>query len=72
MLTGAAVSWKSKRRTVVALSLAEAEFVAASSLVQEVIYTRRLLEKLGFPQAEPTVIYEDNRTCIAWSGCRCG
>ena len=28
---------------------------------------RRLLEKLGFPQPEPTVIYEDNRTCIAWS-----
>ena len=67
MLNGAAVSWKSKRQTVVALSSAEAEFVAASSLVQEVIYTRRLLEKLGFPQAEPTVIYEDNRTCIAWS-----
>ena len=67
MLNGAAVSWKSKRQTVVALSSAEAEFVAASSLVQEVIYTRRLLEKLGFPQPEPTVIYEDNRTCIAWS-----
>ena len=67
MLNGAAISWKSKRQTVVALSSAEAEFVAASSLVQEVIYTRRLLEKLGFPQTEPTVIYEDNRTCIAWS-----
>ena len=67
MLNGAAVSWKSKRQTVVALSSAEAEFVAASSLVQEVIYTRRLLEKLGFSQTEPTVIYEDNRTCIAWS-----
>jgi hypothetical protein len=32
-----------------------------------VIYTRRLLENLGFPQKEPTIIYEDNRTCIAWS-----
>jgi hypothetical protein len=53
----------------VALSSAEAEFIAASALVQEVIYTRRLLENLGFPQKEPTVIYEDNRTCIAcqWS-----
>ena len=67
MLNGAAVSWKSKRQSVVALSSAEAEFVAASSMVQEVIYARRLLEKLGFPQPEPTVIYEDNRTCIAWS-----
>jgi len=67
MLNGAAVSWKSKRQSVIALSSAEAEFVAASSMVQEVIYTRRLLEKLGFPQSEPTPVYEDNRTCVAWS-----
>jgi hypothetical protein len=48
MLNGAAVAWKSKRQSVVALSSAEAEFIAASALVQEVIYTRRLLENLGF------------------------
>ena len=38
LLNGAAISWKSKRQPIVALSTAEAEFVAASSLVQEVIY----------------------------------
>jgi hypothetical protein len=68
MLNGAAVSWKSKRQPVVALSTAEAEFIAASSMVQEVIYARRLLEKLGFPQADPTPIFEDNTTCIKWAG----
>ena len=67
MLNGATVSWKSKRQAVVALSTAEAEFVAASSMVQEVIYARRLLEQLGFPQQEPTPVYEDNTTCIKWS-----
>jgi hypothetical protein len=67
MLNGAVVSWKSKRQNVVALSSAEAEFMAASSLVQEVIYIRRLLYNLGFPQESPTEIGEDNRTCIAWS-----
>ena len=67
MLNGAAVAWKSKRQSVVALSSAESEFMAASALVQEVIYARRLLENLGFPQPGPTLIYEDNRTCIAWS-----
>ena len=67
MLNGAAISWKSKRQSVIALSSAEAEFVAASSMVQEVIYTRRILERLGFPQPEPTPVFEDNRTCIAWS-----
>ncbi len=68
MLNGAAVSWKSKRQSVVALSTAEAEFIAASSMVQEVIYTRRLLEKLGFQQSDPTQIYKDNTTCIKWAG----
>ena len=67
MLNGAAISWKSKKQSIVALSSAEAEFVAASSMVQEVIYARRLLEKLGFPQSSPTTIFEDNRTCVAWS-----
>ena len=67
MLNGCAISWKSKRQSVVALSSAEAEFMAASSLVQEVIAIRKLLEKLGVPQQNPTPIGEDNRTCIAWS-----
>ena len=67
MLNGAAVSWKSKKQSIVALSSAEAEFVAASSMVQEVIYARRLLKKLGFQQSLPTSIFEDNRTCVAWS-----
>jgi hypothetical protein len=67
MFNGCAVSWKSKRQSVVALSSAEAEFIAASSLVQEVIAVRKLLEKLGVPQQDPTAIGEDNRTCIAWS-----
>ncbi len=49
-----------------ALSSAEAEFMAASSLVQEVIDIRRLLDRLVFPQNDPTPIGEDNRTCIAW------
>ncbi len=61
------MSWKSKRQLVVALSSAEAEFVAASAMVQEVIYTRKFLEKLGFSQTHPTYVYEDNRTCVAWS-----
>jgi hypothetical protein len=67
MLNGAALSWKSKRQSIVALSTAEAEYVVGTSLVQEIIYLRKLLDNLGFPQMSPTVIYADNETCIAWS-----
>ena len=53
---------------MVALSSAEAEFISASAMVQEVIYIRKFLEKLGFPQKQPpTSVYEDDRTCISWS-----
>ena len=67
MLNGAAISWKSKRQPVVALSTAESEFIAASTLVQEVVFLRRLLTTLGFPQEGPTRIFEDNESCIAWA-----
>jgi hypothetical protein len=36
-------------------------------MVQERIYTRRFVDNLGFPQTRPTSVYEDNRTCVAWS-----
>ena len=67
MLNGAAISWRSKRQSVHALSSAEAEFIAASSVVQEVIFLRRLLAELGFPQTSFTPIFADNETCIRWS-----
>ena len=67
MLNGATISWKSKRQSVVALSSAEAEYVSGSMMVQEVLYLRKILTNLGFPQTQPTVIFADNETCITWS-----
>jgi hypothetical protein len=67
MLNGAAVSWRCKRQSVFALSSAEAEFIAASSMVQEVIFLRKFLDNLGFKQNSPTPIFADNETCIHWS-----
>ena len=49
------------------MSSSEAVFVAAWAMVQEVMYFRRLLASLGFPQEGPTSIFEDNQTCRAWS-----
>ena len=66
MLNCAAIIWKSKRQQPVAMSTAEAEFVAVSSC-REILYLWRLLNELGFPQQSPTVVNKDNRTVIAWS-----
>jgi hypothetical protein len=68
MLNGAAVSWRSKRQPIVALSTAEAEYVAACYAAQEVVALRTLMGRLGFPQTDPTCVYEDNAACILLSG----
>jgi hypothetical protein len=64
-LGGAPVIFRSKYQKTVALSSAEAEYMALSLCTQEVVWTRQLLHDLGGHQQEPTVIYEDNQGAIA-------
>ena len=47
----------------VATSSSEAEFVSASKAADELVWERRLLADLGFPQPGPTPLHEDNRAC---------
>ena len=64
---GTAVSWKSKKQTSVALSTAEAEYIALSSATQEASLMRQLLVDLNCGPTTPTVICEENQSsiCIA-------
>jgi len=48
----------------VTLSSSETEYTAVSIGSTNIVYLRRLLDDIGFPQAQPTVIYEDNSSCI--------
>ncbi|CAI7886156.1 unnamed protein product [Closterium sp. NIES-53] len=64
-LGGAAVSWRTKRQTVIATSTAEAEYIALFEGAREATYLRCLCEDLGFRQQEPTVIFVDNLSAIA-------
>lgn len=65
LLAGASVSWISKKQSVVALSTAEAEYVAVSSATQEIVWLRRLLAEIGYPEKGPTLLWEDNQGTIA-------
>lgn len=58
------ITWISKRQSVVALSTTEAEYIALSLGVREVIWLRRLLDELGFPQENATRINVDNQSAI--------
>ena len=63
LLNHAAVAWKTKRQRTVALSTAEAEYVALSEAAREILFLRGLLKDLGYPQST-TVVHEDNQPAI--------
>ena len=63
-VSGNIFSYRSKRQDCVAMSSTESEYIAASSAAQSIVWMRRLLEQLGFPQENPTLLLEDNQACI--------
>ena len=59
-----AISWRNKKQTCVALSTAEAEYVALSSTAQESLWLQQLLADLTKEPTKSMVIYEDNQLAI--------
>ncbi len=52
-------------KEAVALSTAEAEYVAARAAAQEAIWLRKLLTDLGCSPEGETILKEDNQSVIA-------
>lgn len=59
------ISWRSKKQISVALSTAEAEYIALSSATQEVMWLRQLTSELRNEPTGATVLYENNQSTIA-------
>jgi hypothetical protein len=57
-------SWRAKLQPTVAQSTAEAEYMAAAAAANQAIWLRRLFKDLGYEQTGPTVLHEDNQSCI--------
>jgi hypothetical protein len=62
---------ESKRQSITAMSSAESELIALNSASNAVLWLRRLMSELGFKQAQPTIVRQDNTSAmsIAESGC---
>ena len=56
-VNGSSISWQSKKQATVALSTAEAEYMAISMCLQEVKWIHQLLTEVGL-RAEPSYIFE--------------
>ena len=61
------VFWYSRKQRSVALSSAEAEYMAAILAACEAIWMRKILVGLFGSHLDPTVIYCDNQSCIKLS-----
>jgi hypothetical protein len=64
-LCNAPIVWYSKKQTTTAQSTAEAEFISANICSRSVIWLRQFLSDPRSPQIGPTIIFEDNASCIA-------
>ena len=53
-----------KGQPTIARSTAEAEYRSTGLAAVVVLDMNEFLEEIGFPQSEPTIIYQDNQACI--------
>jgi hypothetical protein len=60
----AMISWKSRKKSIIALSTVEAEYIATCSASCEAIWFRKLLTSLFDLEMEATTILCDNQSCI--------
>ena len=64
MLAGGVIAYKSKYQATVALSSTEAEFTVAAEARKMILYLRWILQELGFPQYQPTMLFIDNQGAL--------
>ena len=60
-VAGGPVSWQAKTQKSVALSTAEAEYMALSDASKEAVHLKALLVSIGIEDRTAVVIYEDNQ-----------
>jgi len=65
MMGGGAICWRSKLQTIVTLLSTEAEYVGATPAVQEVVWLRDLLCKLGITDTSPSILNMDNQGAVS-------
>ena len=70
-LAGCPILWKSKLQTEIALSTTEAEYIALSTAMRDIIPMKRVLkdicENMGFDKFDSSLkctVFEDNNGCI--------
>ena len=67
LLSKGPIAWNSQKQSYVSMSTMESEYVSASEATKECIFLQMLTEELGFPQALPMILNEDNQSMIKFT-----
>jgi hypothetical protein len=59
------IAWSSRKQTTVALSTMEAEYMALSDAIRELLSRVYIITELGILTIQPTIMYSDNQAAIA-------
>jgi Reverse transcriptase (RNA-dependent DNA polymerase) len=65
LLDGAPIVWSSRKQATVALSTAEAEYMAMSAALQELKWMDALLNEIHTPVHRPIVLWTDNQAALS-------
>ena len=61
---GCPVMWSTKVTTMVCLSTAESEYIAATQAMKSALWLSNMLAELQHTRPSPVAMYEDNQACI--------
>jgi hypothetical protein len=65
LLSGDAITWASHKQKIVAQFSTEAEYIAAATTTNEILWLRQLLSEIDHTQTSPTTLLTDNQGSIA-------
>jgi hypothetical protein len=65
LLQSSPVAWSTQKQTIIALSTAEAEYIALTLVMCEILHLQALIAELYEPVIPPIPIYCDNQGAVA-------
>jgi hypothetical protein len=65
LLHSSPVAWSAQKQTIIALSTAEAEYIALTAVMREILYLQALIAELYEPVIPPIPVYCDNQDAVA-------
>ena len=64
-MNGGAISWSSKKQSLVTLSTAESEYVAATYTTKEALWLQQIIGEVFQPLDKLVTLYSDSQSAIA-------